>query len=144
MGTRQQREHQRPTPTILPEGHRSVGLPARLPRPRRRQTQHPTPRNTQLADPRRSPRQATVEPRTTTRCCTNRLNPPARTGPIRAAPEGYRLGAFRVSPRRDPALVRQPDYVLANLRCRTSVNPLPVASRGATVSRANAEGEWAD
>src|SRR5699024_5475238 len=42
-------------------------------------------------DPRRSPRQATVEPRTTTRCCTNRLNPPAILGLKRAAHGGVRL-----------------------------------------------------
>ena len=76
LAARLQREHQRSAAPVLPQGHRPVGLPPRLPRLRRRPAQRPAPQTTRLEDPQRGPPRTTVEPDKSRRCCASRLNPP--------------------------------------------------------------------
>jgi transposase, IS30 family len=76
LAARHQRKHQRPAAPVLPERHRSVGLPPRLPLLRRRRAQPPPAQTTRLAQPRRSPRPATVPPARSAQRCVDRLNPP--------------------------------------------------------------------
>ena len=51
LAARHQREHQRPAPPVLPQGHRPIDLHRRRPRRRRRPTQRPATQNPQLEDP---------------------------------------------------------------------------------------------
>ena len=76
LAARQQREHQRTAPPVLPQGHRSLGPHRRGPGLRRRRTQRPTPPNPRLGHPRRSPRRPTLSPRSQRRCCNRSLRPP--------------------------------------------------------------------
>ena len=56
LAARHQREHQRPAPPVLPQGHRPQPPQPRRPRRRRRRAQRPAPQDTRLEDPRRGPR----------------------------------------------------------------------------------------
>ena len=69
VAARQQREHQRPAPPILAQGHRPVLPRARHPRQHRRRAQRPTPPAPPLQDPRRSPRPTTLRSHQQPRCC---------------------------------------------------------------------------
>ena|SRR5665811_560374 len=73
-------EHQRATSPVLPQKHRSVTVRPRLLRARRPQTQSSPPQETQIQNPRRSTRQATVRTIQSKRCCIDRMNPPCHSG----------------------------------------------------------------
>ena len=69
------RSVQRAATAVPPQEQRPVGLPSRLPRPRRREAQQPAPQTPQLAHPSRGPRPGTLTATKST-CCIHRLNPP--------------------------------------------------------------------
>ena len=56
LAARHQREHQRPAPPVLPQGHRPGPPHPRRPGRRRQRPQHPPPQDTRLEDTRRSAR----------------------------------------------------------------------------------------
>ena len=73
LAARNQREHQRSAPPVLPQGHRSLQAPSRRLGRGRRCTQRKTPQDPRLEDARRSTRSApTIS--WTRQCCYDPLN----------------------------------------------------------------------
>ena len=77
LAARIEREHQRPTPPIFPEGQQPVPPQPTRPGGRRRRAEWQTPQDPRLGQARRSHATAIVKP---VPCCEDRLNPPSSSG----------------------------------------------------------------
>ena len=78
MAARHQREHQRPAPAILPQGHRPFRIQPGLPRRRRRRTRRQAEKNPRLGQTRRKNHRTvqhhairSIKQTITTTCCNN-------------------------------------------------------------------------
>jgi IS30 family transposase len=88
LAARHEREHQRPAPPVLPQGHRPLSMESRRSRGRRRSPQRQTAQDTQLEDPSRSARRAPTL-QGPSRCCDDQLSPgstPPTSSARRCAP----------------------------------------------------------
>ncbi len=73
LATTDEREHERATASVLPEGHRPLPVVVHGPRSRRAGDQQPASQSTRLADTGRGIRGTATLP-TTARCCNDHLN----------------------------------------------------------------------
>src|SRR5690606_3215072 len=75
LAARNQREHERPSASVLPEGHRSLAVDREGSRGRRAYPQHTTAEGSRMAHSRRSDGTSPTIA-ATAKCCDDQLNPP--------------------------------------------------------------------